>query len=95
MIRASRFLLAAAAIIAQPALAQVAAGVAPDPGQPGTPASDTAQSGPMLDDIIVSAQKRDQSLQDVPISINAFNAEALGALSAETIGVPRCATMIL
>ena len=78
----------AGAILAQPAVAQVAAGAAPDTGQ-----ADSAQSADIpagsdlqLDDIVVTAQKREQSLQDVPISINAFSAEAISALSAETIG---------
>ncbi|VVT14423.1 conserved exported hypothetical protein [Sphingomonas sp. EC-HK361] len=39
-----------------------------------------------VDDIIVTAQKREQSLQKVPISIKAFDGQALAALSAETIG---------
>lgn len=30
-----------------------------------------------LDEIVVTAQKREQSLQDVPISINAFDIESL------------------
>ncbi len=86
-----RMILAGAAVIAltaaTPAIAQVAAGTAPDAGQPGTPGARTEQAnGAQLEDIIVTAQKREQSLQDVPISINAFNAESIAALSAETIG---------
>ncbi|QXQ07604.1 TonB-dependent receptor [Sphingosinicellaceae bacterium] len=74
--------------VAQPAGAQIAADAAPDRGQAGTPpSSQTATSnGLVLDDIVVTAQKREQSRQDVPISINAFNAQAIAALSAESIG---------
>ena len=36
-------------------------------GMPGA----YAQSGPMLDDIVVTAQKREQTSQDVPISLSA------------------------
>ena len=36
-----------------------------------------------LTDIVVTAQKREQSLQKVPISINAFDSAALEALTAE------------
>ena len=36
-----------------------------------------------LDDIIVTAQKREQALQDVPIAVSAFTAENLDALKIE------------
>ena len=84
-----------AAVSAAPAWAQVAADSAPsattstptDPSQPAPPRTDAAQDGPpALADIVVTAQKREQSLQRVPISINAFDAAAIEALSAETIG---------
>ena len=32
---------------------------------------------PMLEEVIVTAQKREQSLQDVPISVTAFSGAAL------------------
>ncbi len=68
------------------ASAQVAAGGASGSG-PGVGASQTAASdGLGLDDIVVTAQKREQSRQDVPISIAVFNANAIAALSAESIG---------
>ena len=38
-----------------------------------------------LDDIIVTAQRREQSLQDVPIAITAFNAETLERTAAQGI----------
>ena len=40
----------------------------------------------VVDEILVTAQKRAQSLQDVPISITAFGAEALDALGAQSMG---------
>ena len=44
--------------------------------QPATPeAADDGMSG--MGEIIVTAQKREQNLQDVPVSITAFSAEAL------------------
>lgn len=49
-----------------------------------------AQSGPQdqtsaLDDVIVTAQRREQSIQDVPIAITAFNAETLERTAATGI----------
>lgn len=40
-------------------------------------ATPTAQSGSMEGEIIVTAQRREQRLQDVPIAVSAFNAQAL------------------
>lgn len=34
----------------------------------------------MLEEVVVTAQKREQNLQDVPISISAFSAEKLDAM---------------
>lgn len=46
-----------------------------------------AQSGPepaaTIDDIIVTAQKREESIQDVPIAVSAFSAENLDAMKIE------------
>jgi iron complex outermembrane receptor protein len=39
-----------------------------------------------VDEIVVTAQKREQSLQDVPISITAFGGEAIKALGAQGVG---------
>lgn len=44
------------------------------------------RNSPVLDEIIVTAQKREQSLQEVPISIKAFSSEAIEALGAESVG---------
>ncbi|NEX92374.1 TonB-dependent receptor [Caulobacter sp. 17J65-9] len=56
------------------------------------PALAFAQTAPAQDDsaqleeIVVTAQKREQRLQDVPITVNAFNAEAIEALGAQHMG---------
>lgn len=55
--------------------------------QPATAQENTAsRDDVMLGDIIVTAQKREQSLQEVPISIVAFSGAAIDALGAETMG---------
>ena len=70
---ASAAVLVLAAGLATPTFAQ----------STGTPASqDEAAS---LDDIIVTAQRRAQSLQDVPIAITAFDAETLERTAAQGI----------
>ena len=48
--------------------------------------SGAPQASAQVDDIVVTAQKREQSLQDVPISVKAFGEEALSALGAQSIG---------
>lgn len=53
--------------IAAPALAQT------------TPGNDAT----VVEDIIVTAQKREESIQDVPIAVSAFSAESLDALKIE------------
>jgi len=39
--------------------------------------ADDGAGGALLDEIMVTAQKRTQSLQDVPLAISAFTAEAM------------------
>jgi outer membrane receptor protein involved in Fe transport len=63
--------LAAAAAASGPALAQ----------QDGASAS----AGDGLDEIIVSARKRDENLQDVPFSITAFTAESIEQRGIESV----------
>jgi iron complex outermembrane recepter protein len=46
--------------------------------------ADTGASGAMLEEITVTAQKRSENLQDVPISVEAFRAEALDAAAIST-----------
>jgi iron complex outermembrane receptor protein len=66
----------------------VAGSPAPDGTQAGTPpsAQSAGNDGEELQDIIVTAQRREQSLQQVPISVAAFTAENVNALSAGSIG---------
>ena len=61
-------------------LAAIAA-VSPAMGQTATPAPAPAQvySGGIMDEITVTAQRRDQNLQDVGISVSAFSGEQLKA----------------
>eukprot|EP00456_Euglypha_rotunda_P053149 TRINITY_DN4286_c0_g1_i4.p1 TRINITY_DN4286_c0_g1~~TRINITY_DN4286_c0_g1_i4.p1 ORF type:complete len:322 (-),score=78.08 TRINITY_DN4286_c0_g1_i4:11-949(-) len=50
------------------------------PAQEATP--EAAQSAPrnrFIEEVVVTAQKREENLQDVPISVQAFSAEALDA----------------
>lgn len=69
-------LLAGAAVVwSLPATAQDAAATADQAQQEGT-----------LEDVVVTAQRREQSLQDVPISVTTFSAASIAALSAESIG---------
>jgi iron complex outermembrane receptor protein len=42
-----------------------------------------ADQATAVDDIIVTAQKREESIQDVPIAVSAFSAENLDALKIE------------
>ena len=67
---------------AMPAAAQVATGAASDTGTAAPAAPAQAQ----VQDIVVTAQRREQSLQKVPISVTAFSAASIQALSAESIG---------
>ncbi len=55
--------------------------------------SAAAESALLLDDVVVTAQKREQSIQDVPVSITAFDAEQLEAAKVRdlgdlTVGIP-------
>src|SRR6476469_4595874 len=77
-------LLAGTAFVASPAMAQVAAGSAPE-AQAATETPANGNDG-QLQEIIVTAQRREQSLQEVPISVTAFNEASIDALSAESIG---------
>ncbi|MFN6935757.1 MAG: TonB-dependent receptor plug domain-containing protein, partial [Tsuneonella sp.] len=62
-------LMVMAIMLAQPAAAQTAAETAPEP-QPES-------SGPQLDEIIVTAQRRSTDLQDTSAAISAFGGDAL------------------
>lgn len=48
-------------------------------------ASGAAADTTVLEEVVVTAQKREQSLQDVPIALNAFNAEFLRTTGAQNL----------
>ena len=78
--RAKLIMLASvcAGAIAFPAQAKVTpARAVPAAAAPATNTADAADDTPQSADIIVTAQRTNQRLQDVPIAISAFNAEAL------------------
>jgi iron complex outermembrane receptor protein len=56
--------------VAQPALAQAAAG---------------AGAGPTIEELVVTAEKREQSLQDVPVAVTAYTSERRTLLGANTV----------
>jgi iron complex outermembrane receptor protein len=49
------------------------------------PAAALAQTSMILEEVVVTAQKREQSLQDVPITLNAFNTEFLRVTGAQNL----------
>lgn len=49
------------------------------------PVCATADSTMFLEEVVVTAQKREQSLQDVPIALNAFNADFLRVTGAQNL----------
>ncbi len=77
-----RLLLLGTALAAYPALAQVAEGGAPGAGNTG-PIAPASSGG--IDDIVVTAQKRAQNVQDVPIAISAFTASALRERAVQSV----------
>jgi iron complex outermembrane receptor protein len=82
-----RGLLAGTAMLwSMAAGAQTAPAPQPDPTQAQTPPAAAADDSGQLGDIIITAQRREQSLQTVPISVAAFTAANIKALSAESIG---------
>ena len=72
----------------------VATSPAPVPAQDSAASADDASdSALLLEDVVVTAQKREQSIQDVPVSITAFDAEQLEATKVRdlgdlTVGIP-------
>ena len=45
----------------------------------GAEGGDAAATGPSLEEVVVTAQKREERLQDVPVAISAVGADALEA----------------
>lgn len=68
-------LLAASSMLAYPAFAQTATPVAADPAGQTAPTAETQAGG--LEDIVVTAQKRSENLQTVPLSLTAFSGDTL------------------
>ena len=52
-------------------------------GAPWAQAQDDGSRGAALEEMIVTAERREASLQDTPISVRAFGAEGLEKLSVE------------
>ena len=46
----------------------------------------TASAAPVIEEVVVTAQKRTESVQDVPISVSAFDGAALDARQIDTFG---------
>ena len=59
----------------------------PAPAQEAAPEEETVttESATLLEDIVVTAQKREQLLQDVPVAVTAFDAEQLDALKVRDL----------
>jgi len=76
-----------AMVCVHPATAQTVGDPTTPRGQTAAdPASDARSDSERLPDIVVTAQRREQSLQKVPISVTAFTADNIAALTAESIG---------
>lgn len=70
-----------AALLASAALISID----PARAQEAPPADDKAAEAPAPNEIIVTARRRAERLQDVPIAISAFNAEALSNRQVDTL----------
>lgn len=64
---------------------QGSAAQAQDQGEGGDGAVEQARSGG-LGEIVVTARRREENLQDTPISVTAFSSEALELRQADTVG---------
>lgn len=70
---------AAAPAFAQPAQSTQPPAAEPVPSQSGTQSEEAPPPAGGITDIVVTAQRREENLQDVPIAISAFSAEELQA----------------
>ena len=82
-------LFTTAAVIATPAVAQDMVSPAGQDtsaasAQPGAPAGPLMDSG-ISGDVVVTARRREERLQDVPVSISAFSSEALERSTVQTV----------
>lgn len=62
-----------------------AAQTAPDPAAPVQPAPVDAADAAQVQEIVVTAQRREQNLQDVPVAVTAFGAQQLADQSVQNL----------
>jgi len=55
------------------------------PAAAPAPAAKPAEAAPGVEEIIVTSRFREESIQDVPLAVSAFNEEAIKALSPSTL----------
>jgi iron complex outermembrane recepter protein len=70
-------------LLATPALADTAA--APEPATPAAQGAADSSTGVGLQEIVVTAQRRSEKLQNVPIAITAANADALAVARVDNV----------
>jgi len=75
-------LLASSALVAAPALAQDTS----SPAAPAANSSDVVEDVQDGNEIVVTAQRREQKLQDVPLSVSALGTDALERANIQTVG---------
>ena len=95
VLSAAGFVDAAAAEVAPDASVSPIASAAPDaaidsvalptPAETTTAKSPATASVKMIEEVIITAQKREESLQEVPISVQAFSADALASRGIEDV----------
>lgn len=76
------------------AAACVLACCAPVPGEPAEPTAAGQESGSgLLQEVVVTSQRRSENLQDVPIAVSALSGDVLSATSVEAqVALPRITT---